>query len=72
MHPKHSKKTRIASFHRSNVTVTMKMVSQFDRDAGEYEEPSPKISVVINGKHNRIPAEPDLLMDLGSFLTTLG
>ena len=30
--PKHPGKTRVASFNRSNVTVTMKMTSLFDRD----------------------------------------
>jgi hypothetical protein len=70
--PKHSKKTRVASFNRSNITVTMKMVSLFDRDVGEYKEPSPRISLIVNGKYNRIAADPGLLKDLGSFLTTLG
>ena len=71
-YPKHSKKTRVASFNRSNVTVTMKMVSLFDRDTGEYREPSPRISLMVNGKYNRILADPSLLKDLGSFLMTLG
>ena len=71
-HPKHSKKTRIASYNRSNITVSMKMVSPFDRDTGEYREPAPRISLIINGKYNKILADPSLLKDLGSFLMTLG
>jgi len=50
----------------------MKMVSQFDRDAGEYNKPTPKISLVVNGKYNRILADPGLLKDLGCFLMELG
>ena len=70
--PIRCKKTRIASFSRSNITVTMKMVSKFNADTGEYEEPSPRISFMINGKYNRIVADPELLKDLGAFLVTLG
>lgn len=70
--PKRSKKMRIASFNRSNISVTMKMVSKYNKDAGEYEEPSPRISLIINGKYNRLVADPDLLKGLGAFLSTLG
>ncbi len=70
--PIRCRKTRIASFSRSNITVTMKMVSKFNVDTGEYEEPSPRISFMINRKYNKVTADPGLLRDLGSFLTALG
>ncbi len=71
-HPKHCRKTRIASFNRSNITVTMKTVSKFNMDTGEYKESSPKIFFMTNGYCNKVIADPSLLRCLGSTLTALG
>ena len=63
---------RVASFEQRNVTVSVKMVSKFDKSGKKYLEPVPRIAFLVSGKYNRIPSDPDFLRDLGSFLMTLG
>ncbi len=69
---KPTKKENLVSFRKGHVFVALKLVSQYDRESQQYEDPVPKITFLVDGKYVRMPVDSSLLKSLGKFLGDLG
>ena len=66
------KKETLMSFREGGVYMALKLVSSYDRTAGGYAEPEPRIVFVVNGKYIKLPLESDLFKRFGGFLMKVG
>ena len=65
------KKQTILSFQRGNIYMGLKLVSEYDKSAGRYKEPVPKITLMFDGKYVRMPIDSSLIRDFSRFLGSL-
>ena len=66
-----SKKETVMSFKHGPVYMGLKLVSPFNKETQEYEEPMPKIVFLVDGKYVRMPIDSELFREFGSFLMKL-
>jgi hypothetical protein len=69
---KPTKKENVLSFRKGHVFVALKLVTVFNKEKGEYDDPIPKITFLVDGKYVRMPIDSGLLKSLGGFLSDLG
>ena len=65
------KKETVMSFKNGPVYMGLKLVSPFNKDRQEYEEPIPKVVFLVDGKYVRMPIDSELFREFGSFLLKL-
>lgn len=66
------RKENLMSFREGNIFVSLKVVSEFDRQTQSYSDPFPKIVFMVDGKYVRMPVDSELMKGLGEFLVKLG
>ena len=66
------RKENFMSFREGNIFVSLKVVSEFDRQTQSYSDPFPKIVFMVDGKYVRMPVDSELMKGLGEFLVKLG
>lgn len=69
--PRNSKKESILSFKEGHVSMELKLVTPYDEASCRFLRPIPKIVFLVDGKYVRMPVDPVLLKDLGSFMGKL-
>ena len=65
------KKETVMSFKNGPVYMGLKLVSPFNKDTQEYEDPIPKVVFLVDGKYVRMPIDSELFREFGSFLLKL-
>ena len=65
------KKETVMSFKNGPVYMGLKLVSPFNKDTQEYEDPIPKVVFLVDGKYVRMPIDSELFREFGGFLLKL-
>ena len=65
------KKETVMSFKHGSIYMGLKLVSPFNKETQEYEDPVPKIVFLVDGKYVRMPIDSELFGEFGGFLMKL-
>jgi hypothetical protein len=72
---KRNRKTRvrnIAAFDKGNIRMFLRSVVPYNKETGCYEEPLLRLVTLVDGKYVRVPLDPGLLKEWGTFIQKVG
>ena len=69
---KPARKQTLMSYRRGNISMDLRLVSEFDRRTNDYLEPVPRIVCTFDGKYVNMPVDSAELIGLGDFIRGVG
>lgn len=66
-----TKKRNVVSFKGENMYMGLKLVSEYDKEKGEYLPPVPRMTFTVDGKYVRIPMDYHWLKRFATFISDL-